>query len=219
MLKKVGKIYVKCSKTKTWFVFGLLNYIFFKITTGANIFRHQKSVVIGKKNLYSSNNGLLLLGVDACGFSTKYDITLLNLEGTLSFFGLCRISRGCRIDVGKGANLSIGEGTFINDNCKVVAQHNIEIGSRCAIGWGCEIVDDNFHDIWFENQLLPKFGEIVIGDDVWLGSNVTVLRGVKISSGSVVASGAVVTKVFDEPNCLIGGVPARVLKRNIRWEI
>ena len=133
--------------------------------------------------------------------------------------GTCRIGRGCRVDVGENARLSIGSDSFINDHCKVVAQHNIEIGRGCAIGWGCEIVDDNFHDIWFEEERLPRHGKIIIGDKVWLGSNVTVLRGSKVSDGSVVASGAIVTRVFDEPNCLIAGVPAKVIKRNIRWKV
>jgi len=56
-----------------------------------------------------------------------------------------------------------------------------------------------------------KQAEIVIGNEVWLGSHVTVLMGVKIGDGVVIAAGAVVTKPIEE-YAIVGGVPARILK-------
>ena len=53
---------------------------------------------------------------------------------------------------------------------------------------------------------------VVIEDDVWVGANVTILKGVTIGHGSVVAAGAVVTKSCP-PYSIIGGVPAKVLRR------
>lgn len=52
---------------------------------------------------------------------------------------------------------------------------------------------------------------VIIGDDVWTGSNITILKGVTIGRGSVVAAGAVVNKSCP-PYSIIGGVPAKVLK-------
>jgi acetyltransferase-like isoleucine patch superfamily enzyme len=54
---------------------------------------------------------------------------------------------------------------------------------------------------------------VVIEDNVWLGANVTILGGVTLRSGTIVAAGAVVTKTFDEPDVILAGVPARILKR------
>ena len=59
---------------------------------------------------------------------------------------------------------------------------------------------------------------VIIEDDVWLGCNVTILKGVTIGRGSVVAAGAVVTKSC-EPYSLIAGVPARVIKKRFSAEV
>ena len=59
---------------------------------------------------------------------------------------------------------------------------------------------------------------VVIEDDVWVGANVTILKGVTIGHGSVVAAGAVVTKSCP-PYSIIGGVPAKVLKKRFDEEI
>jgi acetyltransferase-like isoleucine patch superfamily enzyme len=58
---------------------------------------------------------------------------------------------------------------------------------------------------------------IHIGNHVWIGMNVTILKGVQIGDGAIIAAGAVVTRNIPA-RCLAGGVPARVLKENITWE-
>lgn len=55
---------------------------------------------------------------------------------------------------------------------------------------------------------------MVIEDDVWCGTNVTILKGVTIGYGSVVAAGAVVTNSFP-PYSIIGGVPAKLIKMRL----
>ena len=57
---------------------------------------------------------------------------------------------------------------------------------------------------------------IVIGDHVWIGMNVIVLKGVTIGEGSIVAAGSVVNKDVP-PHCLVAGVPAKVVKTDVTW--
>ena len=75
-----------------------------------------------------------------------------------------------------------------------------------------DIVGKYIIDIHDDEKLPNQDAPVIIEDDVWLGANVTVLKGVTIGRGSVVAAGAVVTKSFP-PYSIIGGVPAKFIKR------
>lgn len=66
------------------------------------------------------------------------------------------------------------------------------------------------------NEDKPVSAPIVIGDHVWIGMNVIVLKGVTIGEGAVVAAGSVVTKDVP-PYSLVAGVPANVIKIDIKW--
>lgn len=112
--------------------------------------------------------------------------------------------------VGPGGRLEIGDDTFVNNGTSLSASTHIKIGSRVNIAPHCTVIDNDFHGT-VDRDGPPKMAPIVIEDDAWLGTRVTVLKGVTIGKGSVIASGAVVTKDIP-PGVLAGGVPARVIK-------
>jgi acetyltransferase-like isoleucine patch superfamily enzyme len=93
----------------------------------------------------------------------------------------------------------------------IQAINGIEFGVNVRIGPGVKIVsanhDTNNYDKW------PKAKPIQIGDHVWLGANSVILPGVSLGPHTIVAAGAVVTKSFEEGNCVLAGVPAKVSKR------
>lgn len=110
-----------------------------------------------------------------------------------------------------GKNIHIGRQVFINMGCKFQDQGGIFIDDGTLIGHNVVLATLN-HAMQPERRsdMLPA--PIHIGKRVWIGSNATVLPGVTIGDGAVVAAGAVVTK--DVPaNTLVGGVPARVIRR------
>ncbi len=110
-----------------------------------------------------------------------------------------------------GLNTHVGEGVFINAGCRFQDQGGIYLGDRALIGHNVVIATLNHNmDPAKRANLLPA--PVHIGADAWLGANVTVLPGVSIGAGAVVAAGAVVTKDV-EANTVVGGVPARLLKR------
>lgn len=109
-----------------------------------------------------------------------------------------------------GKNIHFGQNVFLNSGCRLQDQGGIWIGDNALIGHNAVLATLNHNpDPVKRGNLNPS--RIVIGKDVWLGANVTVLPGVTIGNGAIIAAGAVVTK--DVPaNTVVGGVPAKVIK-------
>lgn len=93
----------------------------------------------------------------------------------------------------------------------IQAANGIEFGRNMMLGPGVKIVSAN-HDLNdYEKHLEAK--PIKIGDNAWLGSNVVITAGVELGPHTVVAANAVVTKSFPEGNCVLAGVPAKIIKQ------
>lgn len=110
----------------------------------------------------------------------------------------------------KGKSIIIGKNVFIGTGTEFNIKHNISIGNDCLIASGCRFVD---HDHGITEGTLIRVQkcpgkEIVIAEDVWVGANSIILKGVVIGKGAVIAGGAVVNKSVP-PNEIWGGVPAR----------
>lgn len=214
VLKGVKRLHAKCRKVETPFLWTLFHSLILR-TRGINIVP-SRYVEIQPSGIIETG-GLVQIGMDYVGFMSRNDRTYLNIEGTLVFHGEFNIGKGCRIYVGKNAIAQMGGSGYINPNCQFVIMHGLAIGEGCAISWGCQFLDEDFHKIENNKVELENSKEIKIGKHVWIGSNVTVLKGVVIPDNCVIATGSIVTKPFSEENCLIGGVPARILKRDISW--
>lgn len=81
------------------------------------------------------------------------------------------------------------------------------------------ITDSDWHNVWppdKRKELLPHDADagVTLEENVWVGMNVVILKGVIIGQNCVVAAGSVVTKSIP-PNCLAGGNPAKVLKQYV----
>ncbi|HWV25399.1 MAG TPA: DapH/DapD/GlmU-related protein [Thermomicrobiales bacterium] len=110
-----------------------------------------------------------------------------------------------------GKNISLGKDVFINSGCRFQDHGGITIGDRALIGHAVVMATLN-HDLAPEKRATIHPRPIVLGNDVWIGANATILPGVTIGDNAVVAAGAVVTKDVPE-NTIVAGVPAKVLKR------
>ena len=110
-----------------------------------------------------------------------------------------------------GKNISVGKNVFINSGCRFQDQGGITIGDGALIGHNVVLATLN-HDIDPRKRSTMHSAPIVIGKNVWLGANATVLPGVIIGDGAIIAAGAVVTKNVP-PNVIVGGVPAKVIKK------
>ncbi len=111
-----------------------------------------------------------------------------------------RLTLGDRVGIGEFAYLG-GAGGLVIGNDTIVGQY-----------FSCHPENHRFENpsLTIREQGVTRQG-IVIGSNCWIGSKVTVLDGSVIGNGCVVAAGAVVRGIFPD-NCVIGGVPARILK-------
>ena len=110
-----------------------------------------------------------------------------------------------------GKNITIGKNVFINSGCCFQDQGGITIGDGAFIGHNVVIATLN-HDFDPKERSTTHPSKVIIGKNVWIGANATVVPGVTIGDNSIIAAGAVVTKDVP-PNIIAGGIPAKVIKR------
>lgn len=139
------------------------------------------------------------------------------------FFGR-RIFKFCgkNVNIGKGARFGNGRDIEIGDNSGIgmhaKVPNNIKIGNDVMMGVNVIIFSANHAfdriDIPMRKQGMKKSDPVVIEDDVWIGSNVIIMAGRRVSKGTVIAAGSVVTKDFPAYS-IIGGNPAKLIKSRV----
>jgi acetyltransferase-like isoleucine patch superfamily enzyme len=99
----------------------------------------------------------------------------------------------------------------LSRNCHIDGRNGIVFGKNVWVGPHAKIISMN-HDVNNYNEY-TKAKSIRIGDNCWLGASAIILSGVELGNHTVVAAGAIVTKSFKEGNQIIGGNPAKVIKK------
>ena len=126
-----------------------------------------------------------------------------------------------------GGKISIGKHCSLSPNSRIISCLNITIGDRVLIAHNVNIIDNNSHPIdaalrhqdfveSFTIGMQPhdlNAAPIIVEDDVWIGHNTTILKGVTIGKGAIVGSNSVVTKNV-EPFSINVGNPLRTIKKN-----
>ena len=196
-----------------------------KLILGALKKLFYKSHFDGSGKLYADHNSIFILDkgskieIDKLFHVNKNNIVSnkrsslirLDKEALLHIKGVASIFYDADIIVFEKAKLTIGN-SFINSNCKIRCHKRITIGDGCAISHDFSVMDSDAHALFGDKN--EK--EVIIGDNVWIGTRVTVLSGVSIGNGAVIAAGSLVNEDVPE-KCLVAGVPARVIREDVEW--
>lgn len=150
--------------------------------------------------------------------STKSDYTLLRFgKGGIIIFGEdVFIYNAASLIVSENGFISIGNDCLINQRAKIYSQKSIVIGEHFRLGWECQILDSDCHLVYNANKqtIGNPIGGINIGNNVWIASRSSVMKGVTIPSFSIIAGNSLVSKSFADITTqgnLFAGSPA-VLK-------
>ncbi len=119
-----------------------------------------------------------------------------------------------------GNEIHIGEHTSLcgKGHFAAIEGTKIKIGDQCLFSGKLHFRTGDSHSILnMEGERINPSKDIEIGNHVWIGTHVTCLKGVFVADNSMVAANCTLNKRYEEPNCIIGGLPGKVLKQNINW--
>ena len=153
-------------------------------------------------------------------YHSKKGYFSIKKEGKIIFNGKANFLEGISIRVDRGI-LEFGDNFGCNKDCFISCSENIKFGRNVVIGWGTNIRDSDGHDIYDleKNIIINENKSVLIGNNVWIGSNVDILKNTEIPDNCVVGMRSCVTRKFMDTNCIIGGYPAKVIKTNIEWKV
>lgn len=154
-------------------------------------------------------NCKFILGTNTCVKIGSSAHSIMNL-------GNPQKMESCNVNIGKdfscfGCSISNHDETGLD----------ISIGDDCQFSYGISIRTSDGHAIFDQTtkEILnkPRSG-VKIGNHVWIGAEAFILKDVEIPDNSVVGARSLVNKKYTEPNVIIAGSPAKIIKRNINWD-
>jgi acetyltransferase-like isoleucine patch superfamily enzyme len=190
LIRGILFLLIRLNKPKYFFLSRkskLVGFEKMKFRNSTSIGENVKISSIGSKAFYFGNN-----------FSIR-DYSIIDAFGSIKK---------------ESGELVIGDNVGISEFCYFAIRGNLSIGNDVIIGPGVKIFTEN-HSFDIKNMNFRLQEEIrkdvIIGNNVWIGANSTILSGVNIGSNVVIAAGSVVNKNI-ESNCIYAGVPAKFIK-------
>lgn len=150
-------------------------------------------------------------GVDTCSAHT---IIHVKKGGKLIFDEDAHIGQGAILTVNESGTLTLGRNFAISGTTSIICSKAIAFGEDVQLSWNSLIMDSDAHQIFDESgKWINPPKAISIGNKVWIASNTTILKGVRIADNVIVSANSLVNKSCEESNVILGGQPAKILKK------
>lgn len=174
---------------------------FMKIVLILNGIKYGKGIrVFGIPRI--ENKGSIILGNNMRLISAKCGYNSGNITG------------GIFLRTSKSGKIVTGDEVYLNGT-SIISEESITLGNRIMIGANTVIMDTNSHNVPYKNRLKRwdkiRRKAVVIEDDVWIGANCFIMKGVRIGKGSIIGAGSVVN-IEVKPFCIYAGNPAVFVK-------
>lgn len=174
------------------------------------LLKSSRIKVIGKLNYISiKDSKLKRLRIDISGNNNIINIGEMN---RITNFNIMIVGDYHEITIGNNTDILGANFISCGNNNKII------LGNDNLIAGDVELRNCDGHSIIQNGQILNHNEPIIIGNRVWLCARTTILKGVTINDDTVVGIGSLVTKGIYPSNIILGGIPAKILKSNIRWD-
>ena len=172
-----------------------------------------------KKMIKGRNNTIII------GNNTYTKNTLFHIRGENNIIEIgdnCYIGEGCSFWMeGFNIRINIGANTTFTQLCHFNAQEKnsvIHVGKGCMFSNHIIVRTSDAHPIYdiISSKRINTALPVLIGDNVWIAPDTKIMKGANIGNGCIIGSNTMVNKEIPN-NCLAVGMPAKVVKRNVRW--
>lgn len=203
------------------------NFRYFPIKTAIKIpvivFQKIETFSLRKGNIVIENPGFNRLSLGGHG-NTEWTYSrpcYLHIAGKMIVkgSGFHYFRPGICINISKGAVLELGNNFSSANDLRLTVNKKIVVGDNNMWSYDNIVLDSDVHIITDKyGKQINRPGEIIFGDNVWMGCRCTVLKNVCIANGSIIGSNTIITKSLTEPNSIYAGSEAKVIKNDMFWK-
>lgn len=173
-------------------------------------------LVRGRVVIDKPRSGTIRIGFDTTNLFDEAAKSVWQVTGTVRFKGRARIGPQAKFVV--SGELVIGDNFDAGSDVALFCAERVEFGDNNLLSWGITVMDNDFHPISdAAGQVVNPPAPVVLGNEVWIGCDATLLKGSGCGDGCVIAAGTLLHKRLPGDNQVIGGTPPRVLRQDIRW--
>lgn len=157
------------------------------------------------------------LGFKSLGILNRSDKLIWDNTGNVVFFGKCSLSKGVKLS--NRGKIVFGNNFICTGNTSFICFKEVRFGDNCLVSWDGLIMDTDFHKIISlgSGKVVNENKRVLVGNNVWMGARVTILKGTTIPNDSIIAAGSIIACEVEGTNKIIGQ-NGKKLKEHVTWD-